>query len=112
MKLFYYAAAAMLSCTVVSAAEVAGTPRDSNIQNTAGYDGTRVEAQLLVNVQDKTKVVHFIRDNNDPRVVTKTYLLKHRKFVVLLLTLFYERYIFIFTVATQRRGSLTDQGRK
>ncbi|MBQ6596285.1 MAG: hypothetical protein IJH79_01925, partial [Lentisphaeria bacterium] len=34
-------------------------------------------AQLLVNVQDKTKVVHFIRDNNDPRVVTKTYLLKH-----------------------------------
>jgi len=58
-------------------AEVAGTPRDSNIQNTAGYDGTRVEAQLLVNVQDKTRVVHFIRDNNDPRVVTKTYLLKH-----------------------------------
>ena len=77
MKLFYYAAAAILACTVVSAAEVAGTPRDSNIQNTAGYDGTRVEAQLLVNVQDKTKVVHFIRDNNDPRVVTKTYLLKH-----------------------------------
>ena len=59
------------------AAEVAGTPRDSNIQNTAGYDGTRVEAQLLVNVQDKTRVVHFIRDNNDPRVVTKTYLLRH-----------------------------------
>lgn len=22
-------------------------------------------------------MVHFIRDNNDPRVVTKTYLLKH-----------------------------------
>ena len=67
----------LLAGTNAIAAEVAGTPRDSNIQNTAGYDGTRVEAQLLVNVQDKTKVVHFIRDNNDPRVVTKTYLLKH-----------------------------------
>lgn len=59
------------------AAEVAGTPRDSNFQNTSGYDGTRVEAQLLVPVKEDTKVVHFIRDNNDPRVVTKTYLLKH-----------------------------------
>ncbi|MBO4647955.1 MAG: hypothetical protein J5806_07345 [Lentisphaeria bacterium] len=67
----------LLIPTGLAAVEVAGTPRDSNIQNTAGYDGTRVEAQLLVNVQDKTKVVHFIRDNNDPRVVTKTYLLKH-----------------------------------
>ena len=77
MKSFYYVSAILLANAALSAAEVAGTPRDSNIQNTAGYDGTRVEAQLLVNVQDKTKVVHFIRDNNDPRVVTKTYLLKH-----------------------------------
>ncbi|MBE6371622.1 MAG: hypothetical protein E7055_06065 [Lentisphaerae bacterium] len=77
MKSFYCVSAILLAAAALSAAEVAGTPRDSNIQNTAGYDGTRVEAQLLVNVQDKTKVVHFIRDNNDPRVVTKTYLLKH-----------------------------------
>lgn len=77
MKSFCYVSAILLIAAALSAAEVAGTPRDSNIQNTAGYDGTRVEAQLLVNVQDKTKVVHFIRDNNDPRVVTKTYLLKH-----------------------------------
>ena len=67
----------LLACWGAAAVEVAGTPRDSNIQNTAGYDGTRIEAQLMVNVQDKTKVVHFIRDNNDPRVVTKTYLLRH-----------------------------------
>ena len=59
------------------AAEAAPTPRDSNFGNTGGYDGTRVEAQLLVPVKEDTKVVHFIRDNNDPRVVTKTYLLKH-----------------------------------
>ena len=76
MKSYLFTAAFMAGIGIF-AAEVAGTPRDSNIQNTAGYDGTRVEAQLLVNVQDKTKVVHFIRDNNDPRVVTKTYLLKH-----------------------------------
>ena len=63
-------------CTL-AAAEVQGTPRDSNFNNTAGYDSTRVHAQLLLNVKDKTRTVHFIRDNNDPRVVTKTYLLRH-----------------------------------
>ena len=62
---------------VLHAVEVPGVPRDSNTGNTGGYDGTRVEAQLLVQVAPDTNVVHFIRDNNDPRVVTKTYLLKH-----------------------------------
>jgi type II secretory pathway component GspD/PulD (secretin) len=57
--------------------EVPGVPRDSNFNNTAGYDGTRIEAQLLVNVKDDTNTIHFIRDNNDPRVVTKTYVLKN-----------------------------------
>ena len=52
-------------------------PRDSNFNNTGSYDATRVEAQLLVPVKEDTKVMHFIRDNNDPRVVTKTYLLKN-----------------------------------
>ena len=62
---------------IATAAEIAGTPRDSNFKNTGGYDSTRVEAQLMVNVKEGTKTVHFIRDNNDPRVVTKTYVLKH-----------------------------------
>ncbi len=75
-----------LSLTVLSiccaaaalhAAEIPGIPRDSNFGNTGGYDGTRVEAQLLVPVRDNAQVVHFIRDNNDPRVVTKTYVLKN-----------------------------------
>ena len=61
----------------LSAVEVQGVPRDSNFNNTAGYDGTRIEAQLLVNVKDDTNTIHFIRDNNDPRVVTKTYILKN-----------------------------------
>lgn len=56
---------------------VPGTPRDSNNGNTGGYDGTRIEAQLMVQVAPETEVVHFIRDNNDPRVVTHTYVLKN-----------------------------------
>ena len=68
----------LFSClTLCQAAEIPGVPRDSNFNNTGGYDSTRVEAQLLVPVKEDTRVVHFIRDNNDPRVVTKTYLLKH-----------------------------------
>lgn len=61
----------------LSAVEVQGVPRDSNFNNTGGYDGTRIEAQLMVNVKDDTNTIHFIRDNNDPRVVTKTYILKN-----------------------------------
>ena len=61
----------------LAAVEVAGIPRDSNTGNTGGYDGTRVEAQLLVQVAPETNVIHFIRDNNDPRVITKSYLLKY-----------------------------------
>ena len=59
------------------AADLPGVPRDSNFNNTGGYDATRIVARLNVNVDPETKVVHFIRDNNDPRVVTKTYLLRH-----------------------------------
>ena len=62
---------------ILTAAIVPGVPRDSNTGNTGGYDGTRVEAQLMVQVDSQTDAVHFIRDNNDPRVVTKSYLLKH-----------------------------------
>ncbi len=55
----------------------AGIPRDSNFNNSSIYDNTRVEARMVVPVREDTKVVHFIRDNNDPRVVTKTYHIKN-----------------------------------
>ena len=58
-------------------AEIPGVPRDSNSNITGGYDSTRVHAQLILRVKDDTQAVHFVRDNNDPRVVTKTYLLKN-----------------------------------
>lgn len=56
---------------------VKGTSRDSNFNLTKGYGNTRIEAQLVVGVKENTKVLHFIRDNNDPRVVTKTYHIKN-----------------------------------
>ncbi|MBQ4107543.1 MAG: hypothetical protein IJC73_08215 [Lentisphaeria bacterium] len=49
---------------------------DSNAA-TAGYGSSQVQAQLRINVQDETKAIHFIRDNNDPFVITRTYELKH-----------------------------------
>jgi len=61
----------------INAAVNPGVPRDSNTGNTEGYDGTRVEAQLIVPLKDGTDTIHFIRDNNDPRVITKTYILKN-----------------------------------
>ena len=73
---FCFFAAVCLSGAAV-AAEIPGVPRDSNYNVTGGYDSTRVQAQLVLCVKDETRAVHFIRDNNDPRVVTKTYLLKN-----------------------------------
>ncbi len=58
-------------------ADIPGVPRDSNFGNTGGYDSTRIEAQLVVPVESGTDTIHFVRDNNDPRVVTKTYVLKN-----------------------------------
>ncbi len=67
----------MLAGSTAAAAALPGVPRDSNFGNTDGYDSTRIEARLVVPVKESTKVVHFIRDNNDPRVITKTYHIKN-----------------------------------
>ena len=74
---FITAIFAVVYCFSAAAAEVPGVPRDSNFNVTGGYDSTRVHAQLILEVKDDTKAVHFIRDNNDPRVVTKTYVLQN-----------------------------------
>jgi len=72
--LYVFALAAVLAA---DGADNPGIPRDSNFGNTGWYDPTRIEARLIVPVNDQTKTVHFVRDNNDPRVVTKTYVLKN-----------------------------------
>ena len=64
-------------CGAYASGETPAPPRDSNFGNTAGYDSTRVEVHLQVPVREEAKAVHFVRDNNDPRVVTRTYLIRH-----------------------------------
>ncbi len=44
---------------------------------TSWYKDSAIDARLNVEVEKGTKVVHFIRTNNDPDVVTKTYVLKY-----------------------------------
>lgn len=61
----------------LGAAEVPSAPRDSNFQRTGAYAPTRVEAKLLIPVRENAETLHFIRDNNDPRVITRTYELKY-----------------------------------
>ncbi len=51
--------------------------RAENVRPTEPFDKTQIEPQLIINYDDQTKEVHFIRDNNDPYVVTKVYFLKH-----------------------------------
>ena len=58
-------------------AEITGIPRDSNTGNTGGYDSTRVDARIIVPLKENADAIHFIRDNNDPRVITKTYHIKN-----------------------------------
>ena len=41
------------------------------------YFPSAVQAQLRLNIKDGAELVHFIRETNDPEIITKTYLLKH-----------------------------------
>lgn len=41
------------------------------------YSQSHVQAQLRLNIREGAEVVHFIRDTNDPKIITKTYVLKH-----------------------------------
>ena len=62
----YLLAAALLSSVTAFAGEAS-----------APYDNTRIDARLNVAVKDDTQVVHFVRDNADPNVITKAYEIKH-----------------------------------
>ena len=62
----YFLAAALLC----SFAAFAGEPA-------APYANSRIDARLNVAVKEDTQVVHFVRDNADPNVITKAYEIKH-----------------------------------
>ena len=67
MKYNFVPAAAAL---FLGASVFAGSPA-------APYDNTRIDARLNVTVKEDTQVVHFVRDNADPNVITKAYIIKH-----------------------------------
>lgn len=45
--------------------------------NVKSSQGSMILTNLRVDVNDKTKQLHLISTNNDPDVITKTYILKH-----------------------------------
>ncbi len=57
--------------------QIPGKPKADFNAPSAGYGSSSVQAQLRLEVKDGTKAIHFIRDNNDPYVITRTYELKH-----------------------------------
>jgi len=64
-----------------------GVIRVNNVQPTEKYNPTNVNAWLKIDIDKETDAVHFVRDNNNPFVVTKTYALENadpyqiRKFI-------------------------------
>ena len=74
--------AALLSSGAVSAQDLTLNPPKGSIpalggNPTGAYGASRVETKLNVQIKEGTKAVHFIRDNNDPWVVTKAYVIKN-----------------------------------
>ena len=70
MKLF-------LTAGTVLAAAAGFCQNSKNTSPTPPYENTQVKAWLKVDIDKSTDTVHFIRDNNDPYVITKIYRLKH-----------------------------------
>lgn len=56
---------------------IPGTPRQYNDKTTDGYGSSTVQTQLKLDVKDSVGAIHFIRDNTDPYVLTKAYILKN-----------------------------------
>ena len=83
-KYFFFFTVLLASATLSAGEDIKITPAaipgktkaDFN-GPTAGFGSSNVQTHLRIDVKDETKAIHFIRDNNDPFVITKTYELKH-----------------------------------
>ncbi len=53
-----------------------GNQQPTGNENPA-YGASHIQAQLRLNIRDGADEVHFIRDTNDPHILTKTYVLEH-----------------------------------
>ena len=67
-----FGAAGLLAAAIPVSAQQA-----TNNLATQTYEKTQVQPQIRLNLDQATESVHFIRDNTDPYVVTKTYVLKY-----------------------------------
>lgn len=67
----------LLKFTVGAACAFSGVMLWAADPETEAYGASHIDARLNVTVKPDTDTVHFVRDNADPDVVTKTYLLKH-----------------------------------
>lgn len=70
------AAAGVLAATAINVS-AQGITRAENNHVTDSYDKTQVQPQIRLNLEKNTEEVHFIRDNTDPYITTKVYVLKH-----------------------------------
>ena len=73
MRNIVFSAAGILAASAVSVS----AQQQINNNATEVYDRSNVQAQLRLNIEKETDTVHFVRDNTDPYVITKTYILKH-----------------------------------
>ena len=72
--------AAVLSAGAVSAQNqniTLNPPAMGGDLPTGAYAPSRIDTKLNVEIKEGTKAVHFIRDNNDPSVVTRAYVIKN-----------------------------------
>ncbi len=67
----------IFTAPLLAAVLTAGANQLPTSNDNPAYDRSHVQAQLRLNIRDNAEVVHFIRDTNDPRIITKTYVLKH-----------------------------------
>ena len=68
---------AALATTCFTESSAHASYSTANVEPTQAYGETNVQAELKIEVDKNTEKVHFIRDNSDPFVLTKAYVLKH-----------------------------------
>ena len=56
---------------------IPGSPKSENNKPNGGYAPTSVQAQVKIDVKEGTKAVTVIRDNTDPYVITKPYIIRN-----------------------------------
>ena len=77
MKMKLFLTAGLMAAAIVGLGQAGGVPRSQNNNPSSAYENSQVKAWIKVDVDKSTDTVHFIRDNNDPYVITKAYRLKH-----------------------------------